>query len=59
MPHKYVDLLLPFKNNIYGNKEHISSELIQKWTNQKVLLVGVGEGRTCYPDFVPFTTQEL
>ena len=61
-PSEYMELFLPFNNNMYNKKSGMdfpSFELVMKWTNLKAHLAGAGKGGTCYEDFTPFSVKEF
>jgi hypothetical protein len=57
-PEEFFNAVLPLKNNMHNGKEYLSFDLLTKWTNTKAILAGAGLG-TCYPEFTPFTINEI
>ena len=51
-PADFVNVFLPFQKNPYRSKNNLfySIELFTKWTNQKAILAGAGDGGISYSD---------
>ena len=50
-PKGHTEIVMPLKNNTFGNKDIMSFEMITRWSNMKFTLSGSGKGVTLYQDF--------